>query len=176
MVEKSDSLEITSRPQPSVVGEMEENNAYDVEKHTANENYSRETQTTLSRERSDQSATHEYASPRELTLLSTVFTIATFMIAIDGSILGTILYHFFQFIGSSMPATAIPHITTDFHRLDDVSWYGSAYLLTEMSFQPTFGRLYSLFDAKILYLFSVIICKSGELLCCHMDRSNTVLS
>ena len=31
---------------------------------------------------------HEYATPRELALLSTVFTIATFMIAIDGSILG----------------------------------------------------------------------------------------
>lgn len=32
--------------------------------------------------------THEYATPRELSLLSTVFTIATFMIAIDGSIIG----------------------------------------------------------------------------------------
>ena len=32
--------------------------------------------------------TEQYATPRELSLLSTVFTIATFMIAIDGSILG----------------------------------------------------------------------------------------
>lgn len=56
-------------------------------------------------------------------------------------------------------ATAIPHITADFHRLDEVPWYGSAYLLTEMSFQPAFGRLYSLFDAKILYLISILICK-----------------
>lgn len=33
-------------------------------------------------------STHQYATPKELSLLSTVFTIATFMIAIDGSILG----------------------------------------------------------------------------------------
>ena len=30
---------------------------------------------------------YEYATPKELSLLSTAFTIATFMIAIDGSIL-----------------------------------------------------------------------------------------
>lgn len=36
----------------------------------------------------DDAPTHQYATPRELSLLSTVFTIATFMIAIDGSILG----------------------------------------------------------------------------------------
>lgn len=36
----------------------------------------------------DETPTHQYATPRELSLLSTVFTIATFMIAIDGSILG----------------------------------------------------------------------------------------
>lgn len=30
----------------------------------------------------------QYATPKELSLLSTIFTIATFMIAIDGSILG----------------------------------------------------------------------------------------
>lgn len=35
---------------------------------------------------------HEYATPRELSLLSTVFTIATFMIAIDGSILGNFTF------------------------------------------------------------------------------------
>jgi MFS family permease len=56
-------------------------------------------------------------------------------------------------------ATAIPYITSDFHRIDDVSWYGSAYLLTEMAFQPTFGKIYTLFDARITYLVSIVICK-----------------
>ena len=53
-------------------------------------------------------------------------------------------------------------MTSDFHKLDDVSWYGSAYLLTEMAFQPTVGRLYSIFDAKILYLISILVCKFNE--------------
>lgn len=45
----------------------------------------------------DEPVVHEYATPRELALLSTVFTIATFMIAIDGSILGRKLLHFASF-------------------------------------------------------------------------------
>lgn len=113
----------------------------------------------------DEPATiHEYATPRELALLSTVFTIATFMIAIDGSILGKDIPSFpylrqMPSTYTDTPATAIPRITSDFQGLDDISWYGSAYLLTEMAFQPTFGRLYSLFDPKVLYLLSIIVCE-----------------
>lgn len=102
---------------------------------------------------------HEYATPEELRLLSTAFTIATFMIAIDGSILCEHVLPLLMIYNLYYLATAIPRITSDFHRLEDISWYGSAYLLTEMSFQPTFGRLYVLFDAKLLYLTSIIICK-----------------
>lgn len=35
-------------------------------------------------------SSHQYATPKELSLLSTAFTIATFMIAIDGTILGNL--------------------------------------------------------------------------------------
>lgn len=56
--------------------------------------------------------------------------------------------------------------------LEDVSWYGSAYLLTEMSFQPTFGRLYTLIDAKLLYLTSVIICKHPHMFIEKEDLAN----
>ncbi|KPM37656.1 hypothetical protein AK830_g8884 [Neonectria ditissima] len=108
----------------------------------------------------DENANHQYATPQELALLSTVFTIATFMIAIDGSIL----------------ATAIPKITSDFRRLDDVPWYGSAYLLTEMAFQPTFGRLYSLFDARFLYLASIVIFEVGSILCAASPNSAALIT
>lgn len=43
---------------------------------------------TISQTTDEERAATQYATPRELALLSTVFTIATFMIAIDGSILG----------------------------------------------------------------------------------------
>ena len=104
------------------------------------------TPTTLQQERDQNQDMNEttYLSPRELSLLTTAFSIATFMIAIDGSIL----------------ATAIPRITSDFHNLSDMGWYGSAYLLTEMAFQPTFGRIYTFFDARTTYHVSIVICTS----------------
>jgi MFS family permease len=53
--------------------------------------------------------------------------------------------------------TAIPQITTDFRSLRDVAWYGSAYLLTVTAFQPLFGNLYKFFNAKLVYLASLLV-------------------
>lgn len=53
--------------------------------------------------------------------------------------------------------TAIPQITTDFQSLRDVAWYGSAYLLTVTAFQPLFGNLYKFFNAKLVYLASLLV-------------------
>ena len=46
---------------------------------------------------------------------------------------------------------AVPKITSDFHALEDVAWYGSAYLLTVTSFQPAFGTLYKFFNIENTY-------------------------
>jgi MFS family permease len=53
--------------------------------------------------------------------------------------------------------TTIPAITTQFHGLDDLAWYGSAYLLALTALQPTFGKLYKVFYMKILYLASIVV-------------------
>ncbi|EHK96007.1 putative HC-toxin efflux carrier TOXA [Glarea lozoyensis 74030] len=52
---------------------------------------------------------------------------------------------------------AIPKITSEFGSLDKVAWYGSAYLLTVTAFQPGFGNLYRFFNAKLIYLLSIVI-------------------
>ncbi|KAK8026497.1 major facilitator superfamily domain-containing protein [Apiospora marii] len=52
---------------------------------------------------------------------------------------------------------AIPRITTDFRSLSDIAWYGSAYLLTITAFQPLFGNLYKFFNAKTVYLISLLL-------------------
>lgn len=44
--------------------------------------------------------------------------------------------------------------------LNDVSWYGSAYLLTVTAFQPGFGNLYRYFNAKTVYLVSLFLFES----------------
>jgi MFS family permease len=67
--------------------------------------------------------------------------LGTFLVALDTTIIGT----------------AIPAITNDFHSVNDIAWYGSAYLLTLTALQPTFGKLYNIFDTKKLYLASIIL-------------------
>ncbi|KAF9884918.1 hypothetical protein FE257_000909 [Aspergillus nanangensis] len=44
--------------------------------------------------------------------------------------------------------TAIPQITTEFHSLGDIGWFGSAYLLASSTMQPLTGKLYLSFGLK----------------------------
>lgn len=60
-------------------------------------------------------------------------------------------------IDNNILAVAIPRISTDFRSLDDVGFYGSAYLLTVTALQPSFGSIYKFFDVKTVYLVSVIL-------------------
>ncbi len=53
--------------------------------------------------------------------------------------------------------TAIPQITTDFHRLEDVGWYIGAYQLASATAQPLTGKLYSHFSLKLTYLVFFVI-------------------
>lgn len=76
-------------------------------------------------------------------------TLVAFLIMLDTSIIGT----------------AIPRITTDFHSLPDVGWYGAAYLLASCSLQPLTGRFYTLFDTKWTFLSFFGVFELGSLLC-----------
>ncbi|KAH8815990.1 major facilitator superfamily transporter [Xylogone sp. PMI_703] len=143
----------TSKPENSVESSYQEVNDLEPEKAP------RDHEAVISGDNEKHAPLYETISPKELGLLSTAFTIATFMIALDGSIL----------------STAIPRITSDFHQLDDISWYGSAYLLTEMSFQPTFGRIYSSFDARTTYLVSIVIFEVGSILCAAAPNSAALI-
>lgn len=57
---------------------------------------------------------------------------------------------------------AIPQITDDFNSLDDVGWYGSAYLLTCCAFQLQFGKIYTYFPIKITFLTSILLFEVGS--------------
>jgi fucose permease len=62
-------------------------------------------------------------------------------------------------------ATAIPKITTLFHSLPDVGWYGSAYLLCTTSLQPSFGKIYTYFDVKWTFVIALAIFEIGSIIC-----------
>ncbi|MCJ1376700.1 hypothetical protein MMC20_007945 [Loxospora ochrophaea] len=68
-------------------------------------------------------------------------------------------------IDNTVIAVAVPRISTVFNALNDVGWFGSAYLLTVTALQPTFGLLYKYFHIKLIYLVSVVIFEVGSILC-----------
>ncbi|KAK7402588.1 hypothetical protein QQX98_011659 [Neonectria punicea] len=74
-------------------------------------------------------------------------------------------------LDNAIISTAIPKITSDFDSLGDVAWYGSAYLLTQMSFQPTFGKMYTFFNLKWVYLGAGVIFEAGSIICAAAPNS-----
>ncbi|KFY05017.1 hypothetical protein O988_00340 [Pseudogymnoascus sp. VKM F-3808] len=89
---------------------------------------------------------------------------------ISGVKLATVLFSlilvtFLVMLDASIVATAIPQITTHFHSLPDVGWYGSAYLLANCALQPLAGKLYTHFSSKSVYLAFFFIFELGSLLC-----------
>ncbi|CEL10884.1 hypothetical protein ASPCAL13991 [Aspergillus calidoustus] len=66
---------------------------------------------------------------------------------------------------NSILATAIPRITAQFDSLGDVGWYGSAFLLTNCSVSLFYGKLYTFFPVKWVYLCALALFEMGSLLC-----------
>lgn len=97
----------------------------------------------------------KYLSGVKLGILSLGLCLTTFVIALDNTII----------------ATAIPKITTVFNSLDDVGWYGSSYLLTTCSLQPSFGKVYTYFDVKYTYLFALLLFEVGSIICAAATSS-----
>lgn len=100
-----------------------------------------------------------YLTGYKLWVLSLGLCLTTFVIALDNTII----------------ATAIPRITTVFNSLGDVGWYGSSYLLTQCSLQPSFGRIYTYFDVKWVYLFALLLFEVGSVICAAAQNSVTFI-
>ncbi|KAJ5096909.1 MFS transporter [Penicillium angulare] len=68
-------------------------------------------------------------------------------------------------------ATAIPEITTQFNSLDDVGWYGSSYMFATCSVQLIYGKLYTFYPSKWVYLIALIIFEVGSVVCATAPNS-----
>lgn len=75
----------------------------------------------------------EYPSTWKVAVIVAALFLAVFLVALDQTIIGT----------------AIPRITDQFQSVGDVGWYGSAYFLTSTALQPTWGRIYKVFDVGL---------------------------
>lgn len=60
-------------------------------------------------------------------------------------------------IDTTIISVAIPTISTDFGALEDVGWYGSAYLITLTASQPPSGNVFRFFNPRVAYIASIIM-------------------
>ncbi|KAJ7197012.1 major facilitator superfamily domain-containing protein [Mycena pura] len=101
----------------------------------------------------------EYPQGLTMFLITLALCLSVFLVALDNTII----------------ATAIPKITDQFNSLDDVGWYGSAYLLTTSAFQLLFGRFYSFLSIKWVYIAAISIFELGSLICGIAPNSITLI-
>ncbi|CAG8384761.1 unnamed protein product [Penicillium salamii] len=90
-----------------------------------------------------------YPSGMKLVFIFVALCLTVFLVALDQTII----------------ATAIPTITSEFHSVEDIGWYGSAFLLTTCSFQLFFGKLYTLLPLKWTFVGAVLIFEIGSAIC-----------
>ncbi|GAM35921.1 hypothetical protein TCE0_018r04622 [Talaromyces pinophilus] len=91
----------------------------------------------------------EYPPLRIVALLMAALYLAMFLVALDRIII----------------STAIPKITDEFKSIDDIGWYGSAYVIAGCVTQLPFGRLYLFYNNKLVFLAAIVIFEVGSALC-----------
>ncbi|KFZ16522.1 hypothetical protein V502_05064 [Pseudogymnoascus sp. VKM F-4520 (FW-2644)] len=101
----------------------------------------------------------EYPSMHKRILIMTALLLSIFLVTLDQNII----------------STAIPRITDEFHSLDDIGWYGSAYLLTTCSFQLLMGRIYKFYPAKPVFLIGIMLFEIGSAICGAAPNSNAFI-
>ncbi|EAQ82879.1 hypothetical protein CHGG_11055 [Chaetomium globosum CBS 148.51] len=101
----------------------------------------------------------EYPGGVTLGLIVLALCLSVFTMALDNSII----------------ATAIPKITDEFHSLPDVGWYASSYLLTTAALQLLFGRFYTFFSIKYVFLIAIFLFEVGSLICGVAQNSVTLI-
>lgn len=104
-------------------------------------------------------ATSDYPHALKLTFIVVALVLSIFLVALDMTIV----------------ATAIPRITDEFHSLNQVGWYGSAFFLTLGAFQSTWGKAYKYFPLKPTFLITIGIFELGSLICGVSQNSTTFI-
>ncbi|KAL9117854.1 MAG: hypothetical protein Q9187_005603 [Circinaria calcarea] len=100
-----------------------------------------------------------YPKGIKLAVIVLALCFAVFLVALDNTII----------------ATAIPRITDQFKALEDVGWYASAYLLTTCALQLLFGKFYTFFSIKWVFLIAIVIFELGSLICGVAPNSITLI-
>ncbi|KAF5234671.1 hypothetical protein FANTH_12023 [Fusarium anthophilum] len=108
-----------------------------------------------------------------LILMTLSLMVGVLMIALDNSIIGknSLLCSWTSADWLKLLLSQKSQASSTVLVILSTAWYASAYLLTQMSFQPTFGKIYTFFNLKWVYLISSIIFEGGSILCAAAPSS-----
>ncbi|KAJ2962082.1 hypothetical protein NQZ79_g2784 [Umbelopsis isabellina] len=67
-------------------------------------------------------------------------------------------------LDQTIVTTALPKIASEFNALNQISWVGTAYMLTSTAFQPIYGKLADIFGRKHILMLADIIFLIGSIL------------
>ncbi|KOS19835.1 putative HC-toxin efflux carrier [Escovopsis weberi] len=107
----------------------------------------------------DEEDTAVYPSGLKLFVILLAMSLATLLIAIDQTII----------------APALGTITAQFNSVEDIGWYGAAYLLTNTALQPMYGTVYKLFNVRYTYLVAIFLFELGSLVCAVAPSSTAFI-
>ncbi|RYO93823.1 hypothetical protein DL766_005091 [Monosporascus sp. MC13-8B] len=60
---------------------------------------------------------------------------------------------------------AIPVITNQFKSINDIGWYGPTYMLVACGFILLYGRVYTFFPTKPVFLSGIVLFEAGSAAC-----------
>ncbi|KAF1849628.1 MFS general substrate transporter [Cucurbitaria berberidis CBS 394.84] len=95
------------------------------------------------------SAIPAYPSAAKTAVIMVSLYISIFLVALDRTIVGP----------------AIPAITNQFNSIGDIGWYGSSYMLTCAGFILLYGRIYTFFPTKPVFLSGIFLFEAGSAIC-----------
>ncbi|KAF2684726.1 MFS general substrate transporter [Lentithecium fluviatile CBS 122367] len=107
----------------------------------------------------DDDENFEYPTAWKLAVITIALCLSVFCMALDNTII----------------ATAIPRITDQFKALNDVGWYGSSYLLTTCATQLIYGKFYTFYSIKWVYISALAIFELGSLVCGVAPNSTALI-
>ncbi|KAJ5691963.1 major facilitator superfamily transporter [Penicillium macrosclerotiorum] len=114
---------------------------------------------TIRPEASTSNGDREYSSTMvALTIMASSIT-AMFLVSLDRTII----------------SNAIPSITDQFHSIDDIGWYGSAYMLTNCAFQLIYGRIYKFYSTQKVFLVAIGLFEIGSAVCGAAPNSTALI-
>ncbi|KAK3389293.1 azole resistance protein [Podospora didyma] len=90
--------------------------------------------------------------------------------------LGMYLAMFLVALDRTIIATALASISNDFNSIEDIGWYGSAYMLTNACSILLLGKVYRQYSTKVVYLASIVIFEAGSALCGAAPTSSALIA